>query len=505
MTKRFLSSQTTILIFYIIDLGSSNLILDSPAMAGGWQGKGHFKFKILNSVCVIIFHMNRTKTQKVFAIILILTFLSAIVSFPKNVKIFNQTFSSPEINFNLGNMSFKRDLEIKKGLDLAGGSQIVFQADISNVKKEDKQNAIDAARNVIEKRVNLFGLSESNIQTSKINDKYRIIVELPGLNNPQEAISLIGKTAVLNFRLAVASPSAELQKSLAYQQFGPYQIKTNLSGKDLKKASAVFNQNNGSPEVAIEWNSDGAKNFAEITKKNVGKQLAIFLDDQIVSAPTINTPILDGNAVISGNFKLDEAKQLATQLNAGALPIPIKVIEQKTISATLGQDSVDKSVRAGLIGLFCVMFFMIALYGKLGLIADVSLIIYGLFSLATFKLLPITMTLPGIAGFILSIGMAVDSNILIFERFKEERKKNQNISFAMEAAFGRAWDSIRDANFTTLLVCFILFNPFNWSFLNISGMVRGFALNLAIGVLTSLFTGLVVTRTFIRVFYNKGK
>lgn len=447
--------------------------------------------------------MNPNKTQKIFGIILILTFISAIISFPKNIRIFNQTFSSPEINFNLFGKAFKRDLEIKKGLDLAGGSQIVFQADLSGVKSDDKQSAIDAARNIIEKRVNLFGLSEPNIQTSKVKDEYRVIVELPGLSNPQEAISLIGKTAVLNFRLEEASPSAEYLKSPEGLKFGPFSKKTKLTGKDLKRAGVSFNQNTGSPEVTLEWNADGTKLFADITKNNVGKRLAIFLDDQVVSAPTINTPILDGSAVISGNFTLDTAKQLATQLNAGALPVPIKVIEQKTISATLGADSVSKSVRAGLIGLLCVAIFMVALYGKLGLLADLSLIIYGLFSLAMFKLIPITLTLPGIAGFILSIGMAVDSNILIFERFKEESKKNQNKTYAMEMAFGRAWDSIRDANFTTLLVCFILFNPFNWSFLNISGMVRGFALNLAIGVLTSLFTGLVVTRTFIRLFYNR--
>ncbi len=446
--------------------------------------------------------MKRTTTQRVFGIILILTFISAIISFPKNVKIFGQIFSSPEINLNIFGKNFKRDLEIKKGLDLAGGSQIVFQADLKGVKNEDKESAIEAARNIIEKRVNLFGLSESNIQTSKVQDKYRIIVELPGLNDPKEAISLIGKTAVLNFRLEVASPSATYMKSPDYQKYGPFEKKTKLTGKDLKKAQTVFNQNTGAPEVSLEWNNEGTKLFGDITKNNVGKRLAIFLDDQIVSVPVINTPILDGNAVISGQFTLEQAKQLSTQLNAGALPVPIKVIQQQTISATLGQDSVQKSVIAGLIGLACVAFFMIAIYGRLGFLAVLSLIVYGLLSLAIFKLVPITMTLPGIAGFILSVGMAVDSNILICERFKEEKKKTQNMTFAMEQAFGRAWDSIRDANFTTLLVCFILFNPFNWSFLNISGMVRGFALNLALGVATSLFTGLVVTRTFIRMFYH---
>lgn len=451
-------------------------------------------------------------TRRVFNIILILTFLAVIVSFPKNVRVkfalgkfkVDQTFSSPELNFTFLGQNFKRDLEIKKGLDLAGGSQLVFDADMKNVAAAaDRQSALDATRNVIERRVNLFGSTEPNIQTSKLKDKFRVIVELPGITKTEDAVALIGKTAVLNFRMEIASPSAELQKSPAYTRYGPFQIKTKLSGKDLKRAAVTFNSNTGTPEVSLEFNQTGTQIFADITKNNVGKRLAIFLDNQIVSAPNINQPILGGNAVISGSFTLDQAKLLVTQLNAGALPLPIKLIQQQTISPTLGEDSITKSVRGGLIGLACVMIFMIALYGKLGLLADFSLVIYGLLSLAIIKLIPITMTLPGIAGFILSVGMAVDSNILIFERYKEEARKNQNKIYAMEAAFGRAWDSIRDANVTTLLVCFILFNPFNWSFLNISGMIRGFALNLGIGVLTSLFTGIVVTRTFIRLFYNR--
>ncbi len=451
-------------------------------------------------------------TRRVFNIILILTFLSIIIAFPKNYRLkfaigkfkVDQTFSSPELNFNLGSFLFKRDLEIKKGLDLAGGSQLVFEADMKSISEADRQTALDSTRNIIERRVNLFGVSEPNIQTSRLKDKFRVIVELSGVTNTQDAVDLIGKTAVLNFRLeTTATPSAEMQKSALYLAYGPFQIPTKLTGKDLKRASVSFNQNTGSPEVSLEFNQNGSQIFGEITKSNVGKRLAIFLDNSIVSAPSINQPILGGNAVISGSFTLDEAKNLAIQLNAGALPIPIKLVSQQTISPTLGEDSVQKSVRGGLIGLGCVAFFMIVLYGRLGLLADLSLIIYGLLSLAMYKLIPVTLTLPGIAGFILSIGMAVDSNILIFERYKEESKKNQNRIYAMEAAFGRAWDSIRDANVTTLLVCFILFNPFNWSFLNISGMIRGFALTLALGVLTSLFTGIVVTRTFIRMFYNK--
>ncbi len=448
-----------------------------------------------------------SKTQRVFNLILILTFFAVVVAFPKNVRIkFNigkikvyQTFSSPDVNFTFLGQNFKRDLEIKKGLDLAGGSQLVFEADMKGIAQNARQDALNATRDNIERRVNLFGVAEPNIQTSRLQDKFRVIVELSGITNTEDAISLIGKTAVLNFRLEEASPSAATNDP----QFGPYKILTKLTGKNLKKASVVFDQNTGSPQVSLEFDKEGTQFFANITKNNVGKSLAIFLDDQIVSAPRINQAILGGNAVISGNFTLDDAKRLSTQLNAGALPVPIKLVSQNTISPTLGVDSINKSVRGGLIGLSCVTIFMIVIYGRLGFLADLSLLVYGVLSLAIYKLIPITLTLPGIAGFILSVGMAVDSNILIFERYKEELKKRQNPVSAMEMAFGRAWDSIRDANFTTLLVCFILFNPLNWSFLNISGMIRGFALTLALGVLISLFTGLVVTRTFIRMFYKK--
>lgn len=448
------------------------------------------------------------KSKRIFKLILFLVFVSIIISFPKNLKInftigklkINQTFSSPSINLHLGNLSFQRDLEIKKGLDLAGGAHLVFEANMKNVKAGDRQKAIDAVKNVIERRINLFGVSEPNIQTAVAGDKFKVIAELPGVNDTEEAIALIGKTAQLNFRLEEASPSAKLAAI-----YGPFTKKTKLTGQHLQRTDVVFNQTTGNPEVSLEFNSDGSALFADITKNNIGKRLAIFLDDELVSAPQIQTAILQGNAVISGSFTIEEARRLSTQLNAGALPVPIKVVEQKTVSATLGSDSVEKSLKAGVIGLGLVVLFMIAYYGRLGLIASFCLIIYGLLSLMLYKLIPITLTLPGIAGFILSIGMAVDSNILIFERYKEESKKTTNLLQAMELAFGRAWDSIKDANLTTLLVCFILFNPFNWNFLNISGMIRGFALNLALGVLTSLFTGIVVTRTFIRLFYFRHK
>jgi len=235
----------------------------------------------------------------------------------------------------------------------------------------------------------------------------------------------------------------------------------------------------------------------------VGKPIAIFLDNQLVTAPIVNEPILDGRAQISGNFTADEATQLAIQLNAGALPVPVAVIAQKNISATLGTASINQSVKAGAVGLLLVSLFMIVLYRWSGAIAVVGLAIYGLITLSLYRLIPVTLTLPGIAGFILSMGMAVDSNILIFERLKEERRAGRPFHLALELAFGRAWDAIKDANVTTIVVSLILINPLSWQWLNTSGMVRGFALTLFLGVLTGLFTGIIVTRTLMRTFLVK--
>jgi len=450
------------------------------------------------------------KRRSLIWLILAITFLSFIVDLPKNQPIkfsigsfkVDKIISGPDIDFNFFGTKIQRPLDIKQGLDLKGGTQLVLQADMKNIKSGDRDTALEGVKNVIERRVNLFGVSEPVVQSSKVNNDYRVLVELPGVTNVNEALDLIGKTAQLTFREMEASPSAEATQSAEYMIFGGFSKLTKLTGKNLKRSDVTFDPNTGAPQVSLEFDGDGAKLFEEITKRNVQKQVAIFLDDQVVSAPRVNEVISGGNAVINGDFTVNEAKKLSIQLNAGALPVPVKVIEQKNIGATLGQESVAKSIRGGVIGLLMVGFFMWAYYGKMGLLADLALIVYGLISLALYKLIPVTMTLPGVAGFILSIGMAVDSNILIFERMKEELRAGRQWQAAMELGFGRAWDSIRDANVTTLITCFILFNPLNWDFLNTSGMVRGFALTLALGIFTSLFTGIVVTRTLMRMFYR---
>jgi preprotein translocase subunit SecD len=274
----------------------------------------------------------------------------------------------------------------------------------------------------------------------------------------------------------------------------------------LARSQVQFDPNTGQPVVGLEFNQEGGDKFAEITGRNVGRPVAIFLDQFPITIPLVKEQITTNEAVITGEFSVDEAKSLAIQLNAGALPVPIEVIEQRNIGATLGTESVQNSVQAGVIGLLMVIGFMAAYYGYLGILADIGLVIYGLLTLALYKLIPVTLTLPGVAGFLLSVGMAVDSNILIFERMKEEIRAGRPRAMAMELGFGRAWDSIRDANVCTLITCFILFNPFSWSFLNTSGMVRGFALTLGLGVLLSLFTGVVVTRTILRTFsFRRGE
>ena len=409
----------------------------------------------------------------------------------------DQEINRPGFAWNLGKYRFQRDLEIKKGIDLAGGTHLVFQAEMGAIPEADRSSAVEAARDNIEKRINLFGVAEPLIQTSKNGDQYRLIVEIPGLKDINEAIDLIGQTAQLEFK--ELSPEATQASSLA--DF----LSTGLTGKDLAKSEVKFDPNTGQPVVGLKFSTEGSQKFAEITGRNVNKPVAIFLDEFPVTAPRVQEKITTGDAIISGEFTLDEAKKLSIQLNAGALPVPIKVIEQKNVGATLGEESIQKSTQAGLIGLLMVVIFMAAYYGRLGLLADAALVVYGLLTLALYKLIPVTLTLPGIAGFILSIGMAVDANILIFERMKEEMRVGKSRIAAMELGFGRAWDSIRDANVCTLITCFILFNPFSWSFLNTSGMVRGFALTLGLGVALSLFTGIVVTRTLVRTFYRKEK
>lgn len=403
---------------------------------------------------------------------------------------------SPKLDINVGKFSIKKSFDMILGLDLAGGSHLVFEADLSKIPGDKKKASLESLRNIIERRVNLFGISEPDVRQSNFEGKERIVVELPGVHDTKEAVNLIGKTAQLEF--------AELEELKVDKNATPSSTlkPTNLSGADLQSSSVTFDRNTGKPSISLQFTKEGGDKFAEISGRNVGKSLPILLDGEIISAPTVQEKIIGGSAIISGNFTLDEAKKLSIQLNAGALPVSVKLIEERTVGATLGKESVEKSVRAGLVGLAMVLIFMVLSYGKLGIVADVGLLIFGSITLALYKLIPITLTLPGIAGFMLSIGMAVDSNILIFERFKEE-KLLRPVADALEVSFGRAWDSIRDANVATIITSLILMNPMDWSNLPTSGPVRGFAITLLMGILISLFTGIFVSRNLLRVFVKE--
>ncbi|KKQ41715.1 MAG: Preprotein translocase subunit SecD, partial [Microgenomates group bacterium GW2011_GWC1_37_8] len=434
-----------------------------------------------------------TPIRKVI-IIFLLTVLAGYISLPQDIPLklafaginLDKKIVRPDLNLSFRNVKIQKKFDLILGLDLKGGSHLVFEADTSNLNETEKKSAIQSLRNVIERRVNLYGISEPNVQTSSFEGKERVVVELPGVKDTEQAIDILGQTAQLTF--------AEIGTEDSPSFFNP----TDLTGADLESATVTFDRNTGKPVVQIEFTDEGGKKFAEITKKNVGKPLPILLDNYPVSQPTVQEEIIGGSAVITGEFTLEQARNLAIQLNAGALPVPVKLVEERSVGATLGAESVSKSIKAGLIGLLMVLTFMVLVYGKLGIIADIALVIFGVLTLSLYKLIPVVLTLPGIAGFLLSVGMAVDSNILIFERFKEERIK-RDFADALEVSFGRAWDSIRDANIATLVTAFVLANPLEFDFLHTSGPVRGFAITLSLGIAISLFTGIVVSRNLLRV------
>ncbi len=412
-------------------------------------------------------------------------------------------------NFSLFGGAIQRDLEIKKGLDIEGGVSVLLQADMSKIVEPDRNDALDSLKNIIERRVNLLGLSEATVQTSKQGDTYRVIVELAGVDDPGEALEVIGQTALLDFReikpLEVKAEGSEEPDPIEVALEDQF-VSTGLTGADLRKALVVTDQSgtltSGTPQIQLTFNAEGTKKFREITQKNLNQPVAIYLDDRVLMSPVVQSVITDGVAVVTGQFTPEEAKFITTQLNAGALPVPVSILEQRTVGPSLGQESVNKSIIGGLLGLILVVAFMIIYYGRLGFFASIALVIYSLITLALYRLIPVVLTLPGVAGFILSIGMAVDANILIFERIKEELRMKKPLSIALENGFGRSWDSIRDANVATLLTAFILFNPFDWGFLPTSGLVRGFALTLSLGIIISLFTGVFITRNLVRVFYH---
>ncbi len=499
------------------------------------------------------------------------------------------------------------------GLDLQGGTYLVYEADVSGIKGGDaaKAEALEGVRDVIERRINAFGISEPVVQTNHYGNKWRLIVELAGVHNVDKAIKMIGETPTLEFKVENNQPArkltpqekkemeaynkkayekaewiiqqlkkganfAELAKkysqdpgsrakggelgwisrgktvpnfekaafSLGVGQITPKPVKTvygyeiikvegrrggprpdgsdgtevkvrhilirtknkfnyvkpvshwkntGLSGKQLIKSQVEFNPNTNEPEVSLEFNDQGKKLFSKITKENIGKKIAIFLDGSPISIPVVNEQIRNGKAVITGNFSIKQARLLAERLNAGALPVPIKLISQNTIGASLGKASLKKSLKAGIYGFLAIILFLLLVYRLKGVAASIALIVYVVLTLAVFKFLGITLTLAGMAGLILSIGMAVDANVLIFERMKEEKALGKTGMQLIDDGFSRAWPSIRDGNISTLITCLILI----WFS---TSMVKGFAITLGIGILISMFSAVVVTRLILKGF-----
>ena len=394
----------------------------------------------------------------------------------------------PKANSFLKALGVKNaNLKIRQGLDLQGGTELIYQADMSKVASQSRAGALTGVVDVIQRRLNGLGTSEVVVQTSG-ND--RVIVELPGIKNVTDAISLIGQTAQLAFYEvpATATTSADY-------------IPTGITGKDVDRADADFDATQNQPIVRLTLKSgDSTKKFADVTTKinRAGDRLVTLLDQNVIFGPaTVQNPITDGSAQLSGNFTVAEAKQIAQLINDGALPVPIHLVEQSTVGPSLGHESVQRSIVAGIIGLAIVAIFMLVYYRLLGLVAVLALAIYTLVTLSLYKLssitsVPIVLTLAGIAGFILSIGMAVDANILIFERMKEELRSGKSMVAAMENGFDRAWTSIRDSNASTLITCLILF----WRGATI---IKGFAVTLGLGVLISMFTAVVISRTLLRM------
>ena len=456
----------------------------------------------------------RTKVRLAVIIIFALTFLAANLDFP---NLWNKT--ADKLNNLLHNGIVGREFRhfynkpFKLGLDLQGGTHLVYEADMSGIASTDQDSALNGVRDVIERRVNLFGVSEPLVQIDRSGGHERLIVELAGVSDVAEAIKMIGATPYLEFKEEL--PRAEGEKILtsalgdkkgdltaeAFCQQGanllysfilqyradPCFKSTGLDGRMLKQSQVGFDQNTGQPEILFKLTDEGKKLFADITQRSIGKRVAIYLDGVPISVPTVNEAIPSGEARITGTFTVEEANKLVSSLNAGALPVPIKIISQQTVGASLGKVSLDKSLRAGILGFIMIAFFMILYYRLPGLLATIALGVYAALLLALFKLVPVTLTLAGIAGFILTLGMAVDANVLIFARMKEELESGKDLDRSITEGFHRAWNSIRDSNISSLITAAILY----W--VGVS-FVRGFALTFSIGVLASMFTAITFTR-----------
>ncbi len=417
--------------------------------------------------------------------------------------------SEPKLNKNFETeKSFFKNHPFRLGLDLSGGSHLIYKADVSGVSGDQISDSMDALRDVIERRVNLFGVSEPVVQVQGggfiSGGENKLIVDLPGITDVEKATAMIGETPLLEFKVEGSKDEPitikpgpdgkiDMEDLNAQQQF----VSTELTGRYLQKATLEFDQNTRAPNISLQFDDTGTKLFAEITKNNIGKMVAIYLDGLPISTPVVREVIPNGQAVISGSFTPTEARELVRNLNYGALPLPISLLSKQTIGATLGDNAVAAGVKAAIIGFLLVISFLILWYRLPGLVAALSLSIFIVIMLSLFKLIPVTLTAAGIAGFIISMGIAVDANVLIFERIKEELRSGRNVTEAVSAGFSRAWFSIRDSNISNVITALILF----WFG---TSLIKGFALTLGMGVLVSMFSAITVTRIFLSLFNFVG-
>jgi len=458
----------------------------------------------------------KTKNTTIILLFLVL-FFCYIITFPavfnRGIDYVNDSFSS--------SLPTLKERDFMFGLDLQGGAYLLYQADLEEVSSGERAQRMEGLRNLIERRVDLYGIGESMVQVRG----ERLVVEIPGDHDLDEAISIIGETPFLDFR--EISPEVEEKQAEKWEEITDYldkrveevtfedlmgleeevegweivleepYSKTELTGRHLENARVTMHPVTQDPVIILNFNEEGADLFADITERNVGRPLATFLDGEILQEATVQEKISGGEAQITGGFSVEEAYSVARDLRIGALPVPIELVSQQSIGPALGEDSLNVSLRAGIFGFLLVVVFMIFVYRLPGLFSIISLSAYILMVLFLFKIVPVTLTLSGIAGFILSIGMAIDANILILSRMREEIREGKSISKSVEEGYRRAWSSIRDGNITTLMVAIILF------FITTS-FVRGFAITLILGILMSLFSAMIINRILLS-FFEEGK
>ena len=488
---------------------------------GSNPGGGHVKMFITPAEKKLITKSSQHRRWAyLLAVIVTLALFFGFLEYP---KAWDKAADFLNEKLGLENYGFKIPhiwkIPFRLGLDLQGGTHLVYRADLSGLQG-DPNSSMSGLRDVIERRINLFGVAEPLVSVNKAGDDWRLIVELAGIKDINQAIKMIGETPFLEFReeRSVSERDENLKTTLgeemankikdaicfnsqaltAYLQSYPFSpdpcfIQTGLNGKYLKHSALDFDPTTYKPVVNLEFDDEGTKIFADITERNVGKFVAIYLDGAPIEIPRVNEKIPSGRAQISGAFTTDQARLLVERLNAGALPVPINLISQRSVGASLGADSLVKSIKAGILGFLLVAIFMVVFYRLPGLFAVFALLIYVSVVLIIFKAIPVTLTLAGIAGFILSIGMAVDANILIFERIKEELRAGRRLATAVEEGFSRAWPSIRDSNISTIITCVALYTF-------AASIIKGFALTLLIGVIVSMFSAIFATRTFLKVF-----